>query len=120
MSNTITAEHIKSTLVIQTAVSNQSIEDLADATIDILNSLGADIANMSGDCGAKTLSIVSKQRGKFWLGIRATYNSLKDLTAKSVGDINFRPADLLSNPDVIAQLQEIAAYSTDEPSSRRG
>ncbi len=115
----INAELIKSTLKIPTAVSNQSVEDLADATIDIMNSLGADIPNMSGSAGTKTLSVDSKQRGKFWLGIRATYNSLKDLTSKSVGDISFQPADLLSNDIVMQQLTKAANLAA-EPTSRRG
>lgn len=116
----INAELIKSTLKIPGAVSNQSIEDLAEATIDIMNNLGADLPNMSGSSGAKTLTVTSKERGQFWLGIRATYNSLKDLTSKSVGDISFQPADLLSNDIVMQQLQKVAASSALEPSVRRG
>ncbi|MDD5263868.1 MAG: hypothetical protein PHU43_03430 [Candidatus Bipolaricaulis sp.] len=115
----INAELIKSTLKIPPAVSNQSIEDLADATIDIMNSLGADIPNMNGSSGAKTLNVDSKQRGKFWLGIRATYNSLKDMTSKSIGDVSFQPADLLSNDIVMQQLQRAATLAA-EPSIRRG
>ncbi len=119
MSIIVNAALIKSTLKIPTAISNQSIEDLAEATIDIMNSLGADIPNMSGTAGTKELSLESKQRGKFWLGIRATYNSLKDLTSKSVGDVSFTPADLLSNDVVMAQLQKAASLSTDV-TARRG
>ena len=115
----VNAELIKSTLNIPTAVSNQSIENLADATIDIMNSLGSDLPNMSGYAGTKTLNLDSKNRGKFWLGIRATYNSLKDLTSKSVGDISFQPADLLSNESVMKALQRAAALSNDV-SARRG
>ncbi|MDD4979606.1 MAG: hypothetical protein PHI29_13350 [Gallionella sp.] len=115
----INAALIKSTLNIPTAVSAQTIENLADATVDILNSLGADLPNMSGSVGTKTLNIETRQRGKFWLGIRATYNSLKDLTAKSVGDISFTPADLLSNDQVMQQLKKVASMST-EVTSRRG
>ncbi len=115
----INAELIKSTLKMPPAVSNQSVEDLADATIDIMNSLGAELPNMSGSAGSKTLNVDSKQRGKFWLGIRATYNSLKDMTSKNVGDISFQPADLLSNNVVMQQLQRAATLSA-EPSARRG
>src|SRR5512139_1350362 len=115
----VNAELIKSTLNIPTAVSNQSMENLADATIDVLNSLGADLPNMSGNAGTKTLNLDSKNRGKFWLGIRATYNSLKDLTQKNVGDISFTPADLLSNDAVMQQMQKVAQLSTDV-TARRG
>jgi hypothetical protein len=119
MSITINAELIKSTLKIPTAISNQSTEDMADATIDIMNSLGADLPNMSGDSGTKTLRLDSKNRGKFWLGIRAVYNSMKDLTSKSVGDISFQPADLLSNDAVMEQLRKVAMLSVDV-TARRG
>lgn len=109
----LTAALIKSNLKIPSAVSDSSIENLADATIDVLNALGADLPNMAGDSGAKTLNMTSAQRGKFWLGIRATYNSFKDLTSKSVGDVSFQPADIMSDPNVMRQLEKVARLSSD-------
>jgi hypothetical protein len=41
------------------------------------------------------------------------------MTAKSVGDISFQPADLLSNDQVMQQLKKVASMST-EVTSRRG
>ena len=92
-------------------IDNDVIERLVNVSIDVLNLFsGAAIPNMTGTSGTKTLSTTSEKRGAILLVARAVYYGFfKDLTTKTVGEITFQPADLLSNAQVLNTIQLAAA-----------
>jgi hypothetical protein len=105
------------TLLNALQVSATNMENLIDLAVDLLNLEGADLPNMSGTAGSKTLSVESTEKAAIFLAARAIYHS--DPTQFSLAEMNINSGDLLSNPEVMRAIKA-AACSIRGPQARVG
>lgn len=85
------------------------LEQVIDLAIDALNLYNANIPNMTGTAGTKSVSLGSKQKGAVFLVARLVYYSFfKDLDKASLNSLTIDTVDLLSNPENRAQIKEAA------------
>src|SRR3990170_2309498 len=108
----VTADIMQSQLNITgESPSNTEMEYIIDTSIDVLNIFHADIPNMTGSTGSKTVSLESAQAGAvkivtriiyygFWKGITTTQGP------GGLGSITI--PDIMSNPTIWGAIKEIA------------
>lgn len=90
-------------------VPDATLEVILDQAIDLLNLYGADLANMTGTAGSKTVGLESKERGAVFHVARAVYYSFyKGVDSTSVGGMVVSTPDLMSNPNVLRTVREAA------------
>lgn len=87
-------------------------EYVIDSAINAINSrANANLPNMSGTAGSKSLSVTSKQAGSIEFVVRVVYATyLKNADAKggNVGALSVQVSDLMSNPAVLQAIDEAA------------
>lgn len=86
-------------------------EQILDFSIDLLNLRGCDLSNMSGDEGSKTLTVTSRERGAIFFVAHAIYPSLTrggSGPSGSYGPLNLTVKDLLSDPTILAAVDQAA------------
>jgi hypothetical protein len=85
-------------------------EGLLDWAIDLLNLYSnAEMSNMSGVAGSKTVTLTGAQRGAVFFVARALYESgFKGVDTASIGSLSSSPVDVLANP-TIERLIRLAA-----------
>lgn len=106
---TIDASTVDTLLNLAGQVPDKIIESWIDQSIDILNRYGADLPNMGGTAGSKTVSLESKERGAVMDVVRAIYYSFyKGIDTSTVGGLTVTSPDLLSNPTVMEAVKEAA------------
>lgn len=90
-----------------TAVNTEYLIDLA---IDLLNLYGAaDLTNLAGVAGAKTVTVTSAQRGAILLVVRALYHSFPDaIHGVTVSGLSMNPMDVLANPVMVRLIRDAA------------
>lgn len=90
-------------------ISNTNAEYIIDLAIDLLNTYGADLPNMGGTAGSKTVSVESRQKGAVMLVARAVYYGFyKGVEAVGVGGLAVAVADVLGNATVVAAIKDAA------------
>jgi len=90
-------------------VSDTNIERILDLAIDTLNLFGADLSNMSGTAGSKTVGLESNEKAAVFIVARAVYYSFyKDIEPAAVQGLSLGTADLLSNSTVLNVVKEAA------------
>ena len=109
----ITAASFKS-LMNDADADEEKMESVIDAAINMLNLYGAELPNMTGTAGTKTVSLESKQAGAVQLVAEVIYNDFyKGIEATSVGGIAISKTVLLANPTVMACVKEAARRLTE-------
>jgi len=86
-------------------------EKLIDLAIDMLNLFGAELDNMSGTAGTKTISLESSEHGAVALVVRAVYYGFyKNLDqAGAPGGFSISSQDLLKDPATLQLIKDAAA-----------
>jgi len=86
-----------------------SLEAIIDQAIDSLNIYGAELPNMSGTAGSKTVNLTSKQRGAVLMVARAIYYGFYvGLESTTLAGLTITTPDLLSNSTVLSAIKEAA------------
>ena len=85
-------------------------EEILDLAIDLINLYSdADLPNMAGTAGSKTVSVASKEKGAIFLVGRAIYLGFYTKPESSaIQGQTLSPADVMGNPAVIASVREAA------------
>lgn len=113
-----TASHF-SGLLDDASISATNMENLVDSAIDLLNLFGAEtISNMSGDAGAKTVTLTSKQHGGVVQAVRVIYMGVwRNLQIGSSGlqGQTMSTTDVLANPTVVTLIEKIAERLSEIP-----
>lgn len=91
-----------------TSLSDTNAEYILDQAIDELNIYGANLDNMAGGAGSKTVTLTSKQRGAVFAVARMIYESYyKGLSNVNVGSMALTKPDLMSNPALLKRIEQI-------------
>ena len=102
-------------LLNEPTLSPTDAEQIIDLAVDSLNLYGADLPNMTGTAGAKSLSLESKEKGAVFLVARAVYYGFyKGLSSVSVSSISVSTPDVMSNASIIGAVKE-AGHLLSEP-----
>ena len=110
----VTASDLNALLNLSGGVSDTNLEIIIDEAIDLLNLHGADLANMTGTAGSKTVGLEGKERGAVFMVARAVYYSFcKGVDQTSVGGMVVSSPDLMSNPNVLRTVKEAARKLTE-------
>jgi len=110
----VTASTLDGLLHLSGGVDDQDLEAIIDESIDLLNLHGADLSNMTGTAGSKTVNLDTKEKGAVLLVARAVYYGFyKGLESSSVGGLTVGSPDLMSNPNVIRTVKEAARLLTE-------
>lgn len=92
------------------AISDTDMEILMDVAVDLLNLYGAEISNMTGAAGTKTVSVESKQKGALMIATRAIYYGFwKGIENVGISSLSVSVSDVLANPAVISSIKDAAA-----------
>ena len=95
----------------------EDIEYVMDLAIDRLNIYGADLDNMTGDAGSKTVTLTSAQRGAVFTVSRFIYNLFLKYTSSGGGSSSSvslmgisksQSTTLSTNPEVMDLAKECA------------
>ena len=106
---TITASTLDTLLNLSSGVPDETLEDLIDASIDLLNLFGADLPNLAGAAGSKSVSLESREAGAVKLVARAVYHAFyKGIDTSSVHGLSYSQTDLLGNAVVVQSVQTAA------------
>ena len=88
-------------------------ESVIDSAVNAINSrANANLPNMTGTAGSKTLSVTSKQAGSIEFVVRviyATYLKNAGNQTVGVGGLSLQVTDLMSSPAVLRAVDEAAA-----------
>jgi len=110
----VTASDLDALLNLASAVSDTNLEIIIDQAIDLLNLYGADLANMTGTAGSKSVGLESKERGAVFHVARAVYYSFyKGVDSATVAALAVSSPDLMSNPNVLRTVREAAHHLTE-------
>lgn len=110
---TVTATTLE-TLLDASDMTDATTEAIIDQAINLLNLYGAELSNMGGTAGSKTVSLESKAEGAVIEVARAVYYSFyKGLDSTTIGGMTVDSPDLLSNPVVQRTLKEAARRLTE-------
>lgn len=105
----VSASDLDAVMNLSSQVSDANLEKIIDLAIDILNLEGADLPNMTGTAGSKTVNLESREKGAVFMVARAVYYSFyKDIEPAAVGGLTVGTADLLSNNVVLQTVKEAA------------
>jgi hypothetical protein len=97
------------TLLHDTDIEEETCEDIIDLAVDLLNLFGADISNMTGAAGSKTLSVESREKGAIMLSARAIYYGFyKGVDSANVGSATVSVSDIMGNATVMNTIKEAA------------
>jgi hypothetical protein len=93
----VTATHFKNVMNVDTSTTN--LEYVLDLAIDSLNIFGAELSNMSGTAGSKTVTLTSKQRGGVFIIAREIYQKFyKDAGSHAtISGLSLSASDLLTD-----------------------
>ena len=106
---TISASNFKN-LFNEADFEEEHAEEIIDLAIDILNLYSdADLPNMTGTAGSKTVSLESKEKGAVFVVARAIYwGFYKGPQATAIQGQSLSPADVMGNSAVIQSVREAA------------
>lgn len=95
-------------------ISDENTERILDLAIDCLNLYGAELANMGGTAGSKTVSLESKEKGAVFIVARAIYYGFfKGVETSTIGGLTVSSPDLMSNQAVLASVKEASRRLTE-------
>jgi len=108
---TITAATMKTILNKTDAdASDTDFELIMDAAIDLLNLFGAEISNMSGTAGSKTVSVESNEKGALILVTREVWYGIRQGPEQvGVGNLTVTLGNILGNPTTMRNIEVVAA-----------
>lgn len=93
-----------------TTIAVATAEQIIDIAIDTLNLFGADLPNMTGTAGTKTVSLESKEKGAVLLVARKIYYGFyKGATNVGIGGLSVTTPDVLGNASVLNFAKECAS-----------
>jgi len=106
----LTAATIKVILnLTDTDISDTNFEPIVDVAVDLLNLYGADISNMSGTAGTKTIGVDSKQKGALILVTREVWYGIHQGPEEvNVGNITVTLGNILGNPTTMKNIKDVA------------
>ena len=105
----VQASDLDMLLNLSSDVPDATLEVILDQAIDLLNLYGADLANMTGTAGSKTVGLESKERGAVFHVARVVYHSFyKGIDQAVVNGLAVSSPDLMSNPSVVQTVREAA------------
>jgi hypothetical protein len=97
-------------------LSAANAEIIIDLAVDCLNLFGAEIANMSGTAGTKTLTATSAEKGGIILVARAIYdNFYRNLDNISIASLSISTPNVLGNENVLKIVQMVVPHLADIP-----
>ena len=97
------------TTIMNITISAEHAEAILDGAIDLLNVFDAQLSNLSGDAGSKTVTVTSKQRGGVFVIARMIYyDYYQGITNMSAEGYSVSKTQLMSNPTVMAFVETIA------------
>jgi hypothetical protein len=90
--------------------SAEDIEFVLDLAIDALNVYGADLSNMTGDAGDKTVSLTSKERGGVFIVAREIYEKFYQPSGTvTTGSVSVTVTDLVNDTAMLELLEKIGS-----------
>ena len=102
-------------------ISAESIETLLDLSIDMLNLFGAELPNMTGTAGAKTVSLTSPEKAAVLLVARAVYNGFYRSTDQAaLGGASVSTTDLMKDPATLQLVKDAARELQQKDASDEG
>lgn len=105
----VTGQDLINAMNLPSTVTATKAEYILDLAIDLLNVFDADLSNMSGSAGSKTVTLTSKQRGGVFAFARIVYYSFhRRIENLSISGVSLSVADLMSNPTVMQMAEKIA------------
>ena len=97
-----------------TDISNANAERVIDQAVNKLNSYGAELPNMAGSSGTKTLSCESNEKGAILEVARITYWAYyKGQETVTISSLSTRTPNMLNNPTVEATIEKLAKQLID-------
>ena len=88
-------------------ISAINAEKIIDLAVDCLNLYGADLPNMTGTAGAKSLSLESKEKGAVFMVVRAVYYGFyKGLDVVGISSLSASSPDVMSNSTIAAVIKD--------------
>jgi len=115
---TVTAAEFKA-IINDSVISATNAEYILDLAIDTLNLFGAELSNLGGTAGSKTVSVESREKGAIYFVARAVYYGFyKGLESVAPGGVAITSSDLMSNPAVLETVKEAARQLTEMDVSR--
>jgi hypothetical protein len=111
----LTAADLDAIMNLAGAVSDENLERIIDLAIDCINLYSnADLPNMSGTAGNKTVGLDSNQKAAVFIAARAIYYSFyKGIESSTIGGLSVSTPDLMSNATVLEAVKEAARRLTD-------
>jgi len=112
----INADTFKKIFGLEADFDDEKAEEIIDLAVDLLNLYGdADLANMGGATGSKTLNLESKQKGAVFVVARAIYYGFYNEPGSqsfqgqggSMPDVMASPAVMLAVKEAARQLAEL-------------
>ncbi len=110
----VTATDFKS-LINDAGLSDANAELLIDQAVNRLNIYGADLPNMTGTAGTKTLSCESNQAGAIYEAARLVYHGYYKGQEAGIGisGLSISTQNMLNNPTVEAVIEKLAKQLVD-------
>jgi len=111
----VTASTLDGLLHLSGGVDNQDLEAIIDLAIDMINlHSDADISNMTGTAGSKTVNLESREKAAVFIAARAIYYDFyKGVETASVGGLVMSSTDVMSNPSVQRAIEKAARKLTE-------
>jgi hypothetical protein len=99
------------------SLSHTQVEQIIDQAIDMLNTFNANVPNMTGTVGSKSVSLTSKQKGAVWTVARAVYYGFyKNLDVATISGMAITTHDLLADANILKLVRDQAeALRSDIP-----
>lgn len=96
-------------------------EKIIDLAVDALVLFGAELDNMAGTAGAKTISLEQKQHAAVLIVARAIYLGFyKDLDTANLGPLSVTTADVMRDPATLQLIKDAAAELKKDDTSDSG
>ena len=105
----VSADDLEAVLNLTGTPPSETVEKIIDLAIDMLNLFGAAISNMTGDEGAKTVTLTSKEKAAVFVGARAIYYGFyKGIDNLALAGLSITESDLMGNSEVMNTIRQAA------------
>lgn len=105
----VSATDLDAVMNLEGKITNANLENILDLAIDTLNLFGAELSNMSGSEGSKTVTLTSKEKGAVFIAARAVKHGFYDSIGNAMIDgLSISVTDLASNTEVMNTIRQAA------------
>jgi len=105
----VSATDLRTVMNLPDTITDTIIETILDLAVDTLNLFGAELSNMTGAEGSKTVTLTSKEKGAVFIAARAIkYGFYDPIAGGAVESLSVSVSDLASNSVVMNTIKEAA------------